>query len=123
MEAAVQVQLEGGPRAAGEARAVIREQLAGRVEDKVLDDMQLLVSEVVTNGIRHGEGEIELEVLLDGDHALVRCVDSGPGFEPDSPSPHADGTGGYGLLLVDRLAQRWGVARNRVCCVWFELAV
>ena len=122
MEAAVQVHLEGGPEAASAARAVIREQLAGRVDDSTLDDMQLLVSEVVTNGIRHGDGDIDLEVLLNDSRALVRCVDTGPGFDPGSPAPHADGSGGYGLMLVDRLAKRWGVKRDHVCCVWFELA-
>ena len=121
MEAAVQVHLEHGPQAARFAREAVRERLQDRLDDEVLCDMQLLVSELVTNGFRHGEGEIDLEVLLDDDVALVRCRDDGGGFDPGSPAPHRDGSGGYGLVLVDRLARSWGVARDRGSCVWFEL--
>jgi anti-sigma regulatory factor (Ser/Thr protein kinase) len=122
MEAAVHVRLEGGLSAARDARCAVRDGLAGRVDDDVLEDMQLLVSEVVTNGIRHGSGRIDLEVLLNGDRAVVRCIDEGSGFEPGEPKPHDDRTGGYGLVLVDRLAKSWGVTPGSGSCVWFELA-
>jgi anti-sigma regulatory factor (Ser/Thr protein kinase) len=123
MEAAAHVHLRGGPEAARAARASLRSQLEGRLDEGVLDDMQLLVSEVVTNGIRHGDGEIDVEVLVNDKTALVRCRDRGTGFEPSAaPKPHADGSGGYGLVLVDRLSERWGVVRDRGSCVWFELA-
>jgi anti-sigma regulatory factor (Ser/Thr protein kinase) len=121
MEAAVNVHLQGGPQAARFAREAVRDGLSGRVGDGVLDDMQLLVSEVVTNGIRHGTGDIALEVLLNTNLALVRCYDDGPGFAAGEPTPHADGSGGYGLLLVDRLSRRWGVEVHEGSCVWFEL--
>jgi anti-sigma regulatory factor (Ser/Thr protein kinase) len=122
MEAAVQVHLEGGPDAARFARKAVRDRLGGRLDEEVLSDMQLLVSELVTNGFRHGDGDIDLEVLLDDDIAVVRCRDDGEGFDPTDPAPRRDGLGGYGLVLVDRLARDWGVARDRGSCVWFELS-
>lgn len=121
MEAAVQVHLPGGPNAARTAREAVRETLADRLDASVLCDMQLLISEVVTNGVRHGEGEVDLEVLLNSEKAIVRCTDDGPGFPRTDPRPHADGSGGYGLVLVDRLSQRWGVNGDDRSCVWFEL--
>jgi len=54
----------------------------------------------------------------------VRCWDDGPGFEGGVRRPSVIGEGGFGLMLVDRLADRWGVDRlaPEGCCVWFELA-
>jgi anti-sigma regulatory factor (Ser/Thr protein kinase) len=50
-------------------------------------------------------------------------TDSGPGFEPEQPrpTPHVDRPGGWGLCLVDRLADRWGVDSGNRTAVWFEL--
>ena len=51
----------------------------------------------------------------------VEVTDEGPGFErPRSPAPHDDG-GGFGLVLVERIATRWGVASDVGSCVWFEI--
>jgi hypothetical protein len=53
----------------------------------------------------------------------VEVTDSGRGFSPpDAPMPRADGTGGWGLQLVDRVATSWGVDVQGMTCVWFELA-
>ena len=49
-------------------------------------------------------------------------LDCGSGFQPpERPEPHRDRTGGWGLCLVDQLADRWGVAPDDVTRVWFEL--
>lgn len=122
MEPAVTMHFEPGPEAARAAREAVRERLRGRLDEAILADMQLLVSEVVTNGIRHGAGQVDLEVLLNGGRALVRCQDQGPGFARVEPVPRSDGSGGYGLLLVDRLAKRWGIDGEDRPCIWFELA-
>lgn len=122
MQTAISVHLEPSAEAVGLARNAVRQTLDGRLRGEKLSDMELLVSEVVTNGIRHGVGRVDLEVLVGDDRALVRCLDDGAGIQVESPEPRADGTGGYGLFLVDCLAERWGVERDDRSCIWFELA-
>jgi two-component sensor histidine kinase len=82
----------------------------------------LLVSELVTNAIRHaGMGPNDRLVLaarLTDDWARVEVRDSGPGFEPDV----RHGTPGFGLRMVDMLSARWGVDRDEQGArVWFEV--
>lgn len=95
------------------------------MEGDVLDRTLLLVSELVTNGVRHGgPGRIGLHVVrADDDVVRVEVVDTGEGFVPH-PGVRAQPTpepGGWGLVLVDRLADRWGVETDHETMVWFEL--
>ena len=117
------IQFWGGPKAVGDARTAVLEH-APDLPSGTMEDLQLLVSEVVTNAVRHGgagDGRpITLRLLLDPDSLLrVEVTDDGPGFEQHAPVPRSDG--GWGLLFVDRLAQRWGVDRNEHTRVWFEM--
>ena len=122
-ERAVHLHLPRDPQAPGTARCAVRDGLSGRVSGEKVEDVELLVSELVTNGLRHGEGEIDVEVVLENEHAVVvTCRDHGHGFHPRDPQPHEDGSGGYGLMLVDRLSERWGVSNDGTSCVWFELS-
>ena len=96
------------------------------VPGRVLEDLRLLVSELVTNSLRHsgaGPGDsirLRLDVARDG--VRVEVEDDGPGFEAATPSrPAPERTGGRGLWLVDLLASRWGVVRKRGTCVWLEI--
>jgi anti-sigma regulatory factor (Ser/Thr protein kinase) len=92
------------------------------LEQPVLDDARLLVSELVTNSVRYGAGaHVCVRLDLDGAGG-VRCevVDAGSGFHPTRPATERD-AGGWGLQLVDRLADRWGVADGSTH-VWFELS-
>jgi anti-sigma regulatory factor (Ser/Thr protein kinase) len=53
---------------------------------------------------------------------LVEVCDEGPGFEPIGRTAGQDDTSGWGLYLVDQMADRWGVAREDAATrVWFEL--
>jgi anti-sigma regulatory factor (Ser/Thr protein kinase) len=116
----------GGPYAAAAARRALGglRNLIGR---RCLDDVHLLVSELVTNGVRHGgAGEddlLDLIVLRHGNRLRVVVTDWGPGFDGrPRPRNRADQTGGWGLYLVERLAERWGVQRDAGATrVWFEL--
>lgn len=118
----------GGPYAAAAARRALGglRDLIGR---RCLDDVYLLVSELVTNGVRHGgAGEddlLDLAVLRHGDRLRVEVTDWGPGFDGRArPRNRADQTGGWGLYLVERLAERWGVQRDAgATTVWFELTI
>jgi anti-sigma regulatory factor (Ser/Thr protein kinase) len=123
----LQVHLDGGPAAAGAARAALRD--AGVVDglpEDVRSDVELLVSEVVTNSVRHaGTDDVVLGVQRDDGRVRVRCCDGGPGFTGARRAPSHRGDGGFGLMLVDRLAKRWGIDRREPgpgCCVWFEVA-
>lgn len=90
--------------------------------DQVRDDARLLISELVTNSVRYGAGA-HVCVHLDTDAAgALRCevLDQGSGFVRTPPEVKRD-AGGWGLQLVDRLADRWGVATGSTH-VWFELS-
>jgi anti-sigma regulatory factor (Ser/Thr protein kinase) len=123
-EGDVSIQLEAGPSAAALARNALVP-IERRVDEDLMADVRLLVSELVTNSVRHAEmpppGTVNVDVSLDGRMIHVEVRDNGPGFEP---SPRRDGqskAGGWGLYLVERLADRWGVMRNSFTRVWFEI--
>jgi anti-sigma regulatory factor (Ser/Thr protein kinase) len=97
-----------------------------RLEPEVLDDIRLLVSELVTNAIRHADapsgGQVVVDVSITGDSVRVEVADPGKGFEPEPRTDDgASRPGGWGLYLVDRIADRWGIVRNRMNRVWFEI--
>ena len=73
---------ELAPEAASQARAVVNAELGPAVSAKVLEDATLLVSELVTNAVRHAprEGLPEIELRLKVDPARVRVVVSDPGY-------------------------------------------
>lgn len=120
----VTLRLPASPAAISAARAaVVRAALDRDVPDDVLDTLRLLVSEVVTNSIRHGVPTEVVELALTFNSELrVEVTDYGKGFEPEPRAGGTDDAGGWGLYLVDRLAERWGVQRNGVTRVWFSLA-
>ena len=92
---------------------------------EAFDDVRLLVTELVTNSVRHAglapSDRIHLRVALETERLRVEVSEPGAGFAPDVPRPRADAAGGWGLLLVERLADRWGVEREGTrTTVWFE---
>jgi anti-sigma regulatory factor (Ser/Thr protein kinase) len=119
------LKLPAGPESAARARQAL-ERLRGHVQPSLLETLRLLVTELVTNSVRHSgrakDNDIDLEVDVFSNAVRVEVCDAGPGFVPeDPPTPHTDRPGGWGLCLVDRLADRWGVdARDRTR-VWFEV--
>jgi anti-sigma regulatory factor (Ser/Thr protein kinase) len=90
-----------------------------------LRDVQLLVSEIVTNAIRHGGSDtdtVALAVLATDDVVRVEISDSGRGFtRPDAVEKREPTSGGWGLPIIDALAQRWGVEHGSGTTVWFEV--
>ncbi|MEU9054374.1 SpoIIE family protein phosphatase [Streptomyces sp. NPDC048384] len=111
------------PAEVGRARAVVREQLHGWGLSRLADSAELLVSELVTNAVRHSHGRpVELrlvrgETLLcevdDDNHELPTLLHAGPDDET-----------GRGLRVVSVLARAWGTSRTSAGkAVWFELTL
>jgi anti-sigma regulatory factor (Ser/Thr protein kinase) len=122
----IEVTLPASPEAASIGRAV-----AGAfcpvLDEHSAEDLMLLVSEVVGNSVRHPQvvgNVVSMELELIGGHLRVAVRDRGSGFRPPPP-PDVDGdpTGGFGLYLVEQLADRWGVEADPNTEVWFELDV
>ena len=110
------------PAAIGRARHEVEDALArSDVDGRTAGDLMLLVSELVTNAVRHARSD-RFEVRLDVRPDMLRLEvhDEGSGFDPRI-APSDDGTGGYGLFIVDRLADRWGVERDEGGVIWLEL--
>jgi anti-sigma regulatory factor (Ser/Thr protein kinase) len=98
--------------------------LDGRVSAEVERDVVLLVSEVVTTSLRHAtqpetRGDIGVLVSIRDDRIRVEVSDGGPGFDPQV-RPSREGPSGWGLYLVDYLADRWGITRDGSNALWFE---
>ena len=115
------------PRASeapAEARQAVDELYASFPGDR-LGDVRLLVSELVTNAIRHAglDEDDVISVIVQDSPAGVRVevADSGTGFDWTGRESGAEEPGGWGLFLVEQLADRWGVERGDRTCVWFEL--
>jgi anti-sigma regulatory factor (Ser/Thr protein kinase) len=119
--------LRAGPLAAAEARHAFQ-----AAEDTLSEDerqpMLLMLTELVTNAVRHGEGAerprgVAVKVVESDGAVGAAVTNPGVGFEwsgRESDDPLEPG--GYGLVLVDRMSSRWGIDRSPgSTTVWFEL--
>jgi anti-sigma regulatory factor (Ser/Thr protein kinase) len=121
------IELHGGPAAVGAARHAI-EELAVQEELPRVEDLRLLVSELVTNSVLHGgagpDAHVQLHVERPDHRIRVEVCDDGTGWSEQMRSTSLDSddpAGGWGLMLVGALADRWGVCAGERTCVWFEL--
>jgi len=110
------------PGSVAEARSRVLEAVGPELADGQLETLRLLVSELVTNAVRHGGNAEPVEVHAAwGSEVRVEVVDHGDGFSPAPRPGELDEPGGFGLFLVGRLADRWGVETNSSTRVWFVL--
>jgi anti-sigma regulatory factor (Ser/Thr protein kinase) len=123
----LRVVIAGGERAAGHARRTLTERLGEHLPVEVLSDLQLLVTEIVANSVRHGgvgeDGEIDLRVSIGDGTVRVEMRDTGIQADPRVRTPDMSGGGGFGMVLVSRMSQRWGVDHEPNVVMWFELAL
>jgi anti-sigma regulatory factor (Ser/Thr protein kinase) len=116
-------ELAGGPYAVTAARLALAD-LESQLETSVAFDVRLLVSELVTNSVQHAqvaaEDSIVLSVSFSDRTVRVEVRDDGPGFEPPTSPPPEDADAGWGLFLVEQLADGWGVGDDHKS-VWFEI--
>ncbi len=121
----INLTLTPASEAISEARHAL-DRLADVLPSGKLEDVRLVVSELVTNSVRHAglslAEQISLTVVISDGSVNGRVCDPGPGFEkPSEPRPRTDWSGGWGLPIVERISDRWGVERNGCACVWFEI--
>ncbi|MGW4230570.1 SpoIIE family protein phosphatase [Streptomyces sp. NPDC004980] len=113
--------LEPEDAAPGRARRLARRALSRWGLDDLADEVELLVSEVVTNAVRYAERPVTLRLLRTD---ILRCEvgDDSPQLPRQRRARETD-EGGRGLFLVNRLARRWGATRlSTGKVVWFEMA-
>ena len=97
---------ESGP---GLSRAAVRDTFAGRICERELEDLRVIVSELTTNALLYGAGEIHLHVLLEEGLVTGEVFDEGTGFERAVAERGIRAVGGNGLHMVGALAERWGI--------------
>jgi anti-sigma regulatory factor (Ser/Thr protein kinase) len=125
MQSAYRMKLHCDAEISWRARSEVARCLNGHMPGRC-GDLELLVSELVTNGYEHGrpddDGTIELRVAAGDDRVRVEVLDAGSGFAFDTRRPEADADTSFGLFLVERVSDAWGFdvqdGRTRV---WFEL--
>jgi anti-sigma regulatory factor (Ser/Thr protein kinase) len=107
----------------GAARKLVRRQLSTVNDLDLIDDASLLVSELVTNAILYGRTDVSIRAGIRRGVFRAEVSDGNPTLP--SPRRPSQLTGnGRGLLLIDQIANRWGVKTTRSGkTVWFELAL
>jgi anti-sigma regulatory factor (Ser/Thr protein kinase) len=99
--------LEPNPAAIRRARKTVSDQLWAWGLSGIVDDAEIITSELVTNAIEHGGGVVELRVAALPHRVRISVIDA----SPDVPKVATDRglqVGGRGLALVERLAADWG---------------
>jgi anti-sigma regulatory factor (Ser/Thr protein kinase) len=112
-------------QAPGIARAAVSRQCDRlELDASLAQSLILLVSEVVSNAVRHSAGHaeapIELVAKFGAERIRVTVTDAGEGFVPRPRDPGST-RDGYGLYLLEKVATRWGVESQGDTKVWFEL--
>jgi anti-sigma regulatory factor (Ser/Thr protein kinase) len=123
----LRMRIGSGPEAAADARRAISA-LRADLDPPLMETLRLLVTELVTNSVRHTDCDsLTLRIAIGKSAVLTEVTDEGPAFDPDEaldgeqPEDH-DPSCGWGLFLVQRLAKTWGVKDDgRSKRVWFEL--
>lgn len=104
--------------------ALLRRYVDGALELEGIEgeDVQLITSELGTNAVAHGAGA-RMTLFLTGDDEHVRVeVSDGGGGEPGVREPGFEDESGRGLMIVEAVAERWGVRRGEAeTCVWAEV--
>ena len=124
-QAELMVSVPASAEAGGALRRAVRslDRWLGR---RTAQDVELLVTELATNGVKHARtvdgNRITLDARVDPDRLRVEVRDGGHGFDPGGRRASSAEPGGWGLKLVDRLADSWGIEGEPSTTVWFEIS-
>jgi anti-sigma regulatory factor (Ser/Thr protein kinase) len=117
-------ELRGGENAPWTARRIV-DRLDGEIPAAIREDARLLVSELVANSVLHArvgpDDSLTLVLSVSQTRLRVELHEPDHGFEPSFPAPRGASGSASGLLIVERVADRWGVTRDARTCVWFEI--
>lgn len=94
------------------------------MSDEQTSRLELAITEVVANAVRHSGSTEQIRVMLTGkaEFLCVRVTDGGAGLVPRPGAMSTEAGAGYGLFLVEQLTRRWGVTReDGKTRVWFEI--
>ena len=109
--------LPRSPDSAGVARRLVDDHTTV-LDSQQRQDAALMVSELVNNAVLHGLGAISLRIDVEGDTVRIEVADEGNVAVAPTPEPGAHG--GWGLRIVEQLADDWGVLDGSTK-VWFRL--
>ena len=118
------MQLPASAASAAEARRFALSTLAAWGLSALDDTVSLLVTELVSNGVRHAGTTLELTISADGRCLRIGVSDGDP--RPPVPRPRRELTvGGWGMALIESLSTQWGtdIDETRGKTVWFEIDV
>jgi serine/threonine-protein kinase RsbW len=107
-------------------RAVVTDLRAREVLPQVVDEAEIVVSELVANAVRHarplGDGTVRIHWKIKGPVVEVEVTDGGGPTVPRPAPPSTWAQAGRGLRIVRSLAHEWGVQEDRSgCTVWVAL--
>ena len=112
MDVRVRTTLPASVSTPAAARAVVRDALERGSADVRMDDVALVVSELVTNAVLHGDGDITLDVVVEPAAVHISVEDAGSGVA-EAVDATGDAESGRGLMLVSKIAAHWGVRPAR----------
>ena len=105
------------------ARALVRDALRDWGLGVISDDAALVVTELVTNAVRHGGSAFRLQLSRTAGAFRIEVVDDGEGT-PEPQPPDTEAEGGRGIMLVDAMSSSWGVENvPQGKLVWAEIAI
>jgi two-component sensor histidine kinase len=112
------------PKSVRLARSMARDAVGDRLQPPARDNFILMVSELLSNAVRHAppthDGQIVLKLDVDDLAARAVVLDGGRRFDFEQRT-FDDHTPHFGLTLIDQLASRWGLSLEGEKAVWFEL--
>ena len=122
MDGSFDLTLPPEPRSVAEAREKVCHALETHLAGGEKETVKLLVSELVTNAVKYGNGShpVQLHAHWNAEVRVEVCDHNG-GFAPGPRIGGLDEPGGFGLYLVGQLADRWGVDSSDGTTVWFVL--
>lgn len=116
---------EPTPASVPEARRLACQVAEEYLEPPQYKAFELVVTEVVSNAVKHGSDRdepIRVAITPKDGYMCVQVTDSGSGLVPRPGAFESDDDGGFGLFIVEQLTRRWGVTReDGRTRVWFEL--